>query len=64
MKLVGVKFYTAFLVGVRIYAALLALQTPKFTALFVAASVEFCATFVLRARWRRYADKILKFAAA
>ena len=46
MRPVGVKFYTALLVGTGIDAALLALQ---FTALFVAAGVKFCAAFVLRA---------------
>ena len=47
MKLVGVKFYTALLAGTGIDAALLALQAPKFTALFVAAGVKFCAPFAL-----------------
>jgi len=49
VKPVGVKFYTALLVGTGIDAAILALQAPKFTALFAAAGVKFCATFVLHA---------------
>ena len=49
MKLLSVKFYTALLAGVRIYAALLALQAPKFTDLFAAASVKLCAKFAPRA---------------
>jgi len=64
VKLVGVKIYTVLLAGTEIDAALLALQAPKFTALFAAASVKFCAAFTLRVRWRRCVDKILKFTAA
>ena len=52
MKLVGVKFYTALLVGTGIDVALFALQAPKFTALFAAAGVKFCAEFAPRAYWR------------
>ena len=47
MKPVGVKFYTALLVGTGIDAALLALQAPKFTALFAAAGVKFYVAFAL-----------------
>jgi len=52
VKLVGVKFYTALLVGTGIDVALFALQAPKFTALFAAAGVKFCAEFAPRAYWR------------
>ncbi len=71
MKLLGVKFYTVLLAGARIYtallvgtgidAALLALQAPKFTALFAAASVKFCVYCGIGVLC---VDKILKFTAA
>lgn len=65
MKRVGVKFYTALFVGTGIDAALLALQAPKFTALFAAAGVKISLPCSLDACTSMLCgDKILKFTAA
>lgn len=65
MKLLSVKFYTALLAGTGIDAALLALQAPKFTALFAAAGVKISSPCLLYTYIGVLCvDKILKFTAA
>ena len=62
--LAGARIYAALFVGSGIYATLLALQAPKFAALFAARALNSALRSHYTCASLRCVDKILKFTAA